>query len=181
MKTNLSFKIAKFSTLIPLAVAIAAAVLTQPVFAVPDISIDITENSSTSLSVTGGLTVTVTNTSADRWTLTFPDVTFGTFTLNAWAEPDSSLGNIVDSPGTNQLFVLSDVVSGSTPPFPDGSTFAEPGSSFPPGQFLTFEITFHDNVTTTEGVPETGSTFVLLFVSVIALFGLNRFRHGQLA
>src|SRR5438552_1802642 len=68
-------------------------------------------------------------------------ITFNTFTLNAWAEPESPLGKIVDSPGTNQLFVLSDVVPGNI--FPDGSTFEESGSSGE--QFLSFDITFHDN------------------------------------
>src|SRR5206468_3169953 len=31
------------------------------------------------------------------------------------------------------------------------------------------------------GVPDSASTFVLLLVSVVALFGLNRLRHVQLA
>ena len=92
--------------------------MTQPVFAgvILPHDIQITENSSTSLSATFDVSaVTVQNTGPDRWTLTFPEsVIFGVFTLGGWAEPeDTDTTNIVttnlDNTETNQLFVFSDV------------------------------------------------------------------------
>src|SRR6476646_4411737 len=71
--------------------------------------IQFVENSSTSLSATyDGSAVSVLNTVLDRWTITFPsEVLFSNFTFNSgWAEPASSLTNILDSPGSNQLFIL---------------------------------------------------------------------------
>src|SRR5947209_4418749 len=69
-------KIFKPSTLVFLAIAIAAALVTQPVRAVPIVNnIVITESSSTSLSATyNGLTtgVTVSFLGTDTWAVTFP-------------------------------------------------------------------------------------------------------------
>jgi hypothetical protein len=170
----------KIKIILSLAVAIVALVLTHSATAVPTVDVLITETSSTSLSATfGGTTLIGQKTAPDRWTLTFPDsFTFGTFTINGWIEPESALGNIVDSPGTNQLFVLSDILIGSTPR-PDGSTvFGLPLTLS--GLSTTVNITFHDGGDGAT-VPEKGSTFGLLFVSVVALFGLNRLRHVQLS
>jgi len=124
--------------------------------------------------------VTVQNTSTDRWTLTFPaEITFFVFALNGWTEPESALGNIVDSPGglgsfgTNQLFVLSDFPTGSD--IPDGTTLVQ--SLFVGDVRSSVNITFHDNAAANEGgssVPDTGSTFGLLVVSLIALLGASR-------
>src|SRR5207237_8379788 len=105
-----------------LRVSPVSAGLTQQLFAqVVSDDIQITDNSSTSLSATfDTAAVTVQNTSTDRWTLTFPaEITFFVVALNGWSEPESALGNIVDSPGglgsfgTNQLFVFSDFPTGS--------------------------------------------------------------------
>jgi hypothetical protein len=71
------------------AITVAALVLSRPAFAV---NIDITENSSTSLTLLyDGQDLTasaVMNTSSDRWTLTFaPTIQWTTFTINGWQEP----------------------------------------------------------------------------------------------
>ena len=189
MKNNTPTGIDKFvqplsigARVIPLLVALVSAVLTQPLFAqVVAHDIQITENSSTSLSATfDTAAVTVQNTSTDRWTLTFPaEITFFVFALNGWTEPESALGNIVDSPGglgsfgTNQLFVFSDFPTGSD--IPDGTTLVQ--SLFVGDVRSSVNITFHDNAAANEGgssVPDTGSTFGLLVVSLIALLGASR-------
>ena len=104
--------------LVALAKVITLALLTQSVVA-QDL-IQMTENSPTSLLVTLELnngshpSVSVSNTSADHWTLTFPT----TISFNevgsgvGWIEPENSAnGNIVTSPSQNNvLFVESDAL-----------------------------------------------------------------------
>jgi len=62
------------------------------------------------------VSVTVSNTAQDRWTVTFPDTfIFGGYD-KFWEEnPISLLGNVVEASGTNQLSVLSDVDTGRSP------------------------------------------------------------------
>src|SRR5947207_4043985 len=68
MKTNPSFRIFKFSTLVSLAIAIAAALVTHPVRATAIQTLVITEFSSTSLTATlNNNPLTVTNNGADLW------------------------------------------------------------------------------------------------------------------
>jgi hypothetical protein len=121
----------------------------------------------------------VLNTAPDRWTITFPsEVLFSNFTFNSgWAEPESSLTNILDSPGSNQLFILSDIGSGGTP-VADGSTVNRLGSVS--GNVANFDFTFHD-AGDGAAVPEGGSTFGLLLLAITGLFGANRLRSVRLA
>jgi hypothetical protein len=165
MKTNLR---SKLRTLAFLGIAIIAAASTQPLFAVP-LDLQITENSSTSLSATlDGSAVPVQNTAADRWTLTFADTfVFAVFDV-PWVEPDGSpsLGNFVSGTGTNQLFVLSDFPVGDDTP--DGTTQTQ--SVFISGIRTDINITFHDHGDGAT-VPDTGATLGLLFLAMIAVAG----------
>ena len=165
MKTNLR---SKLRTLVFLGIAIIAAASTQPLFAVP-LDLQITENSSTSLSATlDGSAVPVQNTAADHWTLTFADTfVFAVFDV-PWVEPDGSpsLGNFVSGTGTNQLFVLSDFPVGDDTP--DGTTQTQ--SVFISGIRTDINITFHDHGDGAT-VPDTGSTLGLLFLAMIAVAG----------
>ena len=165
METSLR---SKLRTLAFLGIAIIVAASTQPLFAVP-LDLQITENSSTSLSATlDGSAVTVQNTGPDRWTLTFAD-TFVFATFDApWVEPDGSpsLGNFVSGTGTNQLFVLSDVPVGDDTP--DGTTQTQ--FVFISGTETEINITFHDHGDGAT-VPDTGATFGLLFLAMIAVAG----------
>jgi len=104
--------------LVALAMVITLALLTQSVVAGTLQLIIMTENSPSSLAVTlngSSSNITVTNTSADHWTLTFPTtIRFnenGT-SVFGWIEPDNSAnGNIVSSPlQDNVLFVVSDAL-----------------------------------------------------------------------
>ena len=166
MKTNHP---SKLRTLTFLGIAIIAAASTQPLFGGAIHDLQITENSSTSLSATlDGSAVTVQNTASDRWTLTFANTfVFAVFDL-PWVEPDGSpsLGNFVSGTGTNQLFVLSDVPVGDDTP--DGTTQTQ--FVFISGIQTDINITFHDHG---DGptVPDTGATLGLLFLAMIAVAG----------
>jgi hypothetical protein len=167
MKTNLR---SKLHTLTFLGIVLIAAAFTQPVSGgVIPLDLQITENSSTSLSATlDGSAVPVQNTAADRWTLTFAD-TFVFATFDApWVEPDGSpsLGNFVSGTGTNQLFVLSDFPVGDDTP--DGTTQTQ--SVFISGIRTDINITFHDHGDGAT-VPDTGGTLGLLFLAMIAVAG----------
>jgi len=192
MKTNPSFRIFKFSTLIPLGIAVAAALLIQPAVATVMDTIQMTENSPTSLSVTlNGLTtgITVQNTSADHWTITFPtNIVFHELQILqtiggvGWIEPENSAnGNIVTSPsGNNQLFVVSDAL-GHPLNFPDGAQVSLGTDNSNPLSPVTVAGVFTDMAATAETAPDTGSTFGLLSLSVVALLGATRLRFLQLA
>jgi hypothetical protein len=172
--------------ILPFALSLAAIMLIEPVFAgvIPTHDIQITENSSTSLSATyDGSAVTVLNTAPDRWTITFaPTIQFSRFTLNGYTEPDGTHVNIIDTEdgvggfGTNRLFVLSDVLGGSF--IPDGTTITQ--GAFDSGNPARFDITFHD-AAAESGVPETGSTFGLLFLALMGLLAATRFCSLRLA
>jgi hypothetical protein len=61
-----------------------------------------------------------------------------------------------------------------------GQTFASLGVT--PGTYVwTWGTGVNQNFTLIAAVPEAGSTFGLLFVSLIAVLGLGRFRAGHLA
>src|SRR5437667_11139083 len=89
MKTNPSFRIFKPSTLVSLAIAIAAALVTQPVRATAIQTLVITEFSSTSLTATlnGTTALSVTDNFADNWTIALTGI-FGTGQF--WFEPDAA-------------------------------------------------------------------------------------------
>jgi hypothetical protein len=188
MKTNSLTKVSQSvgHRLIPLAI-VTAALATQSVFAqVPTHNIVLTENSSTSLTATydGSTTgVTVTLQAPDQWVVTFPTtVSFGSTGRNVdWIEPgNSSLGNAVSffPEVSNVLGVSSDTgITPSFSPTPDGSIVSNVGSDSRGG---SISATFDDDGDA-RAVPEAGSTFGLLFLSLAALWGATRFRSLQSA
>jgi hypothetical protein len=184
MKTNV-----RSTCFVSLAIAIAAALLIQPAVATVMDTIQMTENSPTSLSVTlNGLTtgITVQNTSADHWTITFPtNIVFHELQVVGgvgWIEPENSAnGNIVTSPlGNNQLFVVSDALGH---PFsePDGTQVGLGTDNSNPLSRVAVAGVFTDMAATAETAPDTGSTLGLLSLSVVALLGATRLRFLQLA
>jgi hypothetical protein len=187
MKTNPSFRIFKPSTLVSLGIAIAAALVTQPMRAVSIVNnIVITENSSTSLSATyNGLTtgVTITSGGTDFWTVTFPSTV--NFSQNGgvnWLEPGSStLGNEVTFIGNitprNKLSLFSDFTLAGTITTGNGTTINNVGTDSANGGSISVTLNDNGDVTT---APDTGSTLGLLSLSVVALLGVTRLRFLQL-
>lgn len=173
----------KIPALTSLAIAIAATA--QPVFAqVAPHQLVLTETSSTS----AGLTATYDNSTAnisinfitpDHW-----GVTIGypvTFTANPqWTETeDPSTFNVITllaPPG--QFVVNSDYLDNGTSPLTNGSTFNNFGTDSRDGGSIS--ITFRDRGDAA-AVPDTGSTLILLCLSVAALFLATRFRSLRLA
>ena len=192
----------KLSPLVLVVIASVLLLVRQPSYAgniTPTHTIDITENSSTSLTLLyDGMDITtsaVANNATDQWTLTFdPTIAFTSFVFG-WTEPgdptkvnliqSATLGiqNSIDAPnavvGANMLTIVSDFASGVSS-FPDGTTVPEPG--FISGNLVTFNITFHDlGDAAVPGVPESASTLGLLFLSLTALLGIRRARSARLA
>jgi hypothetical protein len=169
-----------------LIVAITAA-LAQPADAavVPPQDIAIDEFSSTSLTVSfNGSTsgITVQNTSADHWTVTFDSALGFTFnsTPMAWAEPENStldptgLWNqvtFVNNAGDNQMFIVSDTSLLS------GSLFAPNGSFVPVGSVSNSFIGVHPlnaGFTDHSDVPDSGTSASLLGLSLAGLAFVRR-------
>jgi hypothetical protein len=171
-----------------LALAIAAVLVAQPVRAVQIVNnIVITENSSSStgLSATyNGSTsgVSVSFNGPDSWNVTFPStVTFSQSGGVNWLEPGSStLGNEVTffTRPTNELGVLSDFTLAGATTAGNGTTITNVGTDSANGGSIS--VTFNDNGDVAT-VPEPGSTFGLLSLSVIALLGATRLRSLKLA
>jgi VPDSG-CTERM motif len=165
------------------AISISAALVTQPAVATIIDTIQMTENSPTSLSVTlNGLTtgITVQNTSADHWTITFPtNIVFHELQIVGgvgWIEPENSAnGNIVSSPsGNNQLFVVSDALGH---PFsePDGTQVGLGTDNSNPLSPVAVAGVFTDMAATAEAtVPDIGTTGSLLGLSLAGLVFLRR-------
>ena len=175
-------KIFKFSTLVSLAIAIGAALVTQPVRATAIQTLLITENSSTDLSavLNGTTNLTVTpGFAADTWTIALMGISgsAGAGGLNSsgnWFEPDAAgfINRVsFDSNVPNKLFVLSDFGPGFTNGLANNT--ADTTDFFLNGSLLS--VTFNDlgDVAT---APDTGSTLGLLSLSVVALFGATRLR-----
>jgi hypothetical protein len=177
-------KIFKPSTLVSLGIAIAAALVTQPVRASFIDSLVITENSSTSLTAmlttsSGTTPLTVTpGANAETWFITLAGFA-GTpgSGLQFWTEPEGGSVNFVEAT-TNQLgqiFVQSDdavAASGLANNTPDTTSFTLNGGAL--------SVTFNDKGDVA-AAPDTGSTLGLLSLSVVALLGATRLRFLQLA
>jgi hypothetical protein len=178
-------KIFKPSTLVSLGIAIAAALVTQPVraTAIPP-SLVITETSSTTL--TAMLTVNGTTTSlgvsdsVDSWTIALANVggTSGsTETIRNWLEPDAAgfVNEVFFDPRSlDQLSVNSDFAhaTGLADDTTDQTSFTLNG--------VALWVTFDDDGDVA-AVPDTGSTLGLLSLSVVALLGATRLRSLKLA
>ena len=168
----------KPSTLIPLAIAIVAALVTQPVRATAINTLVITENSSTSLTalLNGTTSLTVTPNGADEWFVALAGI--GPSTEQFWTEPDASgtLNLVQAQPALNRISVVSDLVlqgiSGLADGTPDTTTFTLNGGAL--------SVTFFDKGDVA-AAPDTGSTLGLLSLSVVALLGVTRLRFLQLA
>ena len=180
MKTNLSFRIFKLYT--PLGIAIAAAIVPRPASAgTVNNTLLITENSPTSLSVTyNGSTLTATPVGPEQWHVVFP-FSFHSIFTKQWIEPEnSSLVNRVSFPMFifNTLTIFSDVTPIGPPSsrVPDG-TAVQIGTD---NNGVPVIATFDDDAGRTE-VPDTGSTFALLLLSLIGLLGATRLRSAQSA
>src|SRR5258708_7375959 len=174
----------KTKIILSLAVGITAALVTQPVFAsVIEHQLVLTENSSTSLTVTydGSTTgggVVVNFVAPDTWQVVFPqaNVSFG-FGFFAWVEPENSgLINAITLGGGDAFTLFSDTPFSSGAK--DGTTFHNIGFANSDGAPVS--LTLFDNAATAEA-PETGSTLGLLFLSLVALLGATRLRSLQLA
>ena len=181
----------KTKIILSLAIAITAALAAQPTSAISSVDqVIITENSSTSLTVTlngNDITATaVTNTGPDAWSVTLPSTVSFDGAVYGWLEPDNSnLANTIDfvpritslPTSVNLLTITSD--GGVLPPG-SGFTYFNDGDNVPDG---ATSFTFKDNAATAEtsAVPDTGSTFGLLFLSLIALLGASRLRSLRLA
>ena len=182
MKRNLNS-----THLVALAIAIAAAVVPQPVSAgVINTAfahqLVFTENPAGSrLTVTfdgSSSGITVTQVTTDRWNVILP-VTATPPGAAQWIEPEnSSLVNIPEEVATDTYLVRSDVSPQSfSTPVPNGTP-----TSFgnDPSDGVPIIATFHDNAAPTE-VPDTGSTVALLLLSLIALLCATRLRSVRLA
>jgi hypothetical protein len=168
-------------------VAIIAAWLTQPVYGGAVHQVVFTENSSTSLSVTfDGSTTGITVTSEgppDAWSVTLPSEVAPNSAGGGWFEPENAnlINLVIPFTGVNgfSFSVLSDLTD-----FPTGLSLTSNGGTI--NEFFvdtddeTFvSVTFQDNGDAATTVPETGSTFGLLFLSSIALLGATRLRSLQ--
>jgi hypothetical protein len=171
--------------LVSLAIAITALLLNGSAYAVTH-DIVMTENSSASLTVTFDATdITATgvnNTGPDQWTVTFPLV--GDFFESvppfflSWNEPGSTtvINNVTPVSSSTKMLVMSDVSESAFTHAPDDTTlFAH---TFVNDYHITFD---DDGDAPIRSVPDTGSTLGLLFLSLMALFGINRFRACRLA
>jgi hypothetical protein len=185
MKTNASLKILKLSTLAPLAIAITAALITQPVRAGVINTLVITENSSTSL------TVTYSNGTATAARLpiigqeVFDILLPGNATFNniavSWTEPENpGQVNTLSSGGSSEAFLRSDTTT-SGAAVPDGTKIDNVGTDIINRGSIS--VTFFDNAADrpSVGVPDGGFSFGLLGLSLIALLGATRLRHSRLA
>jgi hypothetical protein len=187
MKTNPSFRIFKPSTLVSFGIAIAAALLTQPMRATPFLvgSLDITEINSTTLTATfislGGITTVLPVTpgqNPETWFISLAGLVSSSTQvsgLQTWVEPEGGSVNFVQA-STSQIFVQSDDVntlSGLADGTADTTHFTLNG--FP------LSVTFFDKGDVAAPTPDTGSTLGLLSLSVVVLLGATRLRLLQLA
>ena len=190
MKKNTRFNLVEIRPITVLAISFAVLLLGRSAFAVPVSvpvhTLDITENSSTSLTVlfdsTNVTASVVAINSPDNWTLTFdPSIQFGAFN-NFWFEPgDPTAHNAVgtDPNASNVLLVFSDLQSISGGEQPDGTPQHQ--NINVNGQQGRVDVTFHDNGDAAVGVPENASTLALFFLSLAALLGAKRLRSGRFA
>src|SRR4051812_25734769 len=146
----------KIKIILPLALAITAALVAQPAFAAEYV---FTEISSTILTATlDGNPLAVTFVSPDHWTVTN---TFSwvpaTPPVHQWTEPENSNSvNLVDFSGGATIDIVSDTsLSNLFPVYPDGQQTAVGLIVY--GFPLIFEgiyATFNDNAAAVEAIPE---------------------------
>ena len=188
MKKSTLLSLFEIRPLTILAITFAALLLGRPAFATPTPThtLDITENSSTSLTVIFDLnnvtaSVVALN-SPDNWTLTFdPSIQFGVFN-NFWFEPDAPTAHntvATDLSMFNVLDVFSDLPGPIGGEVPDGTPQQQTINVN--GQQGFVSIRFFDKGDAAAGVPENASTLALFFLSLAALLGASRLRSGRFA
>jgi hypothetical protein len=185
MKTNRSLGTVKLSTLASLGVAIAAVLVLQPISAVAVTnSLVITENSSTSLTVTyNGSTsgVTVLFDGPDLWDVILPPTVEFVFTfVGTWGPETENANNsnaVAFRSPLNVFSVFSDQPGSAD--FPNG-TPVNIGGAIDLSNFGEIRATFVDNGDIARAA-DTGSPFAMLAVSLTALFGASRLRSLRLA
>ena len=162
-----------------LMVAITAALVTQPVRAIVINSIVITENSSTSLTVTyNGSTsgITITFIEGEEWVVFLPFAITGGTAAN-WTEPeDSSLFNYAEFIGgsRNRLIVHSDATLFGFPhQFPLGANGTPVDFGINLSDNVAVQAVFNDNGDVAK-TPETGTTLSLFGLSLMGLTFLRR-------
>jgi hypothetical protein len=179
-------KIFKPFTLVSLGIAIAAALLTQPMRATAIQTLVITENSSTSLTalLNGTTSLTVTPSFTDEWLINLTGVSGPSTTTNQqnWFEPGGAAAGFVNQVlfdpqhSPNQLLVRSDFGPGFINGLADGATdtsdFTLNGSAL--------SVTFIDKGDVASA-PDSGSTLGLLSLALAGLFGASRLRSLRLA
>ena len=190
MKKSTRFSLFECRRITLVAISLAALLPGRSAFAgtlfVPTHTLDITENSSTSLTVIFDLndvTASVVSlNSSDHWTLTFdPSIQFGGF-FNFWIEPDdpTAVNSVGTNGGGNVLDVVSDLHSLNGLEKPDGTPQQQNISVN--GQQGLVSIRFFDKGdAAANGVPENASTLALLFLSLAALLGAGHLRWIRLA
>ena len=162
-----------------LMLAITAAWATRPVFGGAVHQFVLTENSSTSFSVTyDGVPLTVNPLSSDSWTFILPAGFVNTSVggNQAWTEPENS--NLVNLVGfgtdiTRAAFITSDL---TIDPLPGGVSPIADGTSVQVGTVggVAVFATFNDEAAASEAVPDPGTTCSLLALSLIGLAFLRR-------
>ena len=186
MKTNPSRKIFQFSSLIFLAIAVAAALVTQSIRAS---TVVFTEQDSSTLTVTlDGTPVFATNTGPDSWQITFFAVLDDALGV-AWAEPENPTSDPNAVNGWNAItgfqihsvfgrptFTTISIQSDLT--FASASAYKSNGGSFTNG---STSYQFTDLSDAAVSTPDTGSTLVLLSLAVTGLFGASRVRSFRFA
>ena len=162
-----------------LMVAITAALVTQPVRAIVINSIVITENSSTSLTVTyNGSTsgITITFIESEEWVVFLPFAITGGTAAN-WTEPeDSSLFNYAEFIGgsRNRLIVHSDAALFGFPhQFPLGANGTPVDFGINLSDNVAVQAVFNDNGDVAK-TPDTGTTLSLFGLSLMGLTFLRR-------
>jgi hypothetical protein len=190
MKITTRFRVFELRRITLVVISAVALLLGRPAFAgevnLPLHTLDITENSSTSLTVifdSNNVTASVVAlNSPDHWTLTFdPSIQFGGF-FNFWIEPDdpTAVNSVGTNGGGNVLGVVSDLQSLNGLEKPDGTPQNQ--AITVNGQDGRVDINFHDlGDAPVNGVPESASTLALLFVSLTTLLGASRLRSGRFA
>lgn len=190
MKTDPSFSISKVSALALFGIAIATALVTQPTCASLIDSananeIVLTETSPTSLTATytlaDGSAEAVTDDFLlnDTWHIFFPASVEFTIAFVQWAEPESTITvNQLVSFFTSDIIIFSDFSSSLSGSVPNGTTVDNVAIDL--GNGLPVNATFFDNAATAEGaaVPDGGSTFGLLFLSLVGLLGATHLRFA---
>ena len=162
-----------------LMIAITAALVTQPVRAIVINSIVLTENSSTSLTVTyNGSTsgITITFIESEEWVVFLPFAITGGTAAN-WTEPeDSSLFNYAEFIGgsRNRLIVHSDAALFGFPhQFPLGANGTPVDFGIDLSDNVAVQAVFNDNGDVAK-TPDTGTTLSLFGLSLMGLTFLRR-------